>query len=667
MIANNKLTIVIDETGELRVKGNNESDHNTMILTTKINMPRKPTFIEPWKVNNEEGWKKFNDEMGKITETKPEITNNYPELEKTITRVLMNTIGKQKIRTDKPGKTKNVNTKLGKQQRKAARKEFQNACTSGNKNEIQRTKTNYLEMKATERKLEEIARKAKIQPNTIWQIRKKAKPNNELSYNTITKDNRILTDPQETKDHIATYFEELDQARPGTAEYTNWTNAIVEQTTNIQNSRLQHPEDPENQQGEEDITYKELQNAIEKLKRKKSLGPDGMPNELFIKANETTRRTLLNTINKIHQDEKIPNSWLQGNIIRLYKGKGTKGKCSNERGITLASNVGKVYERIINERVKKAVKITDAQAGGIPGNATVDHLIVLKQIINEIRNKGNTAYLVFLDVQKAYDKAWLDAILYALHKNGVTGKNLQMVKKLNSNLTAKIHTRHGLTREIRIRDSIRQGGVLSVIEYATLIDEISKELKEQDLGIVTETGEKVNTLLWMDDVCLIHHDLKTLQEMLNITNHVALKYHIEFGAAKCKVVRIGKGKKSEIKLNGQTLEEVDTYKYLGELINKKNNTEAHIEAIETKIHAATQNIITETGNKEFKGLKMQAIWQLFDATIVPTMTYGSEGWNLNKKEENQLQTIHNRAIKTILALHKEPPPTSYWLKQDNYP
>ena len=45
-----------------------------------------------------------------------------------------------------------------------------------------------------------------------------------------------------------------------------------------------------------------------KLKRKKSLGPDGMPNELFIEANETKRRTIFNTINKIHQDENIPNS-----------------------------------------------------------------------------------------------------------------------------------------------------------------------------------------------------------------------------------------------------------------------------------------------------------------------------------------------------------------------
>ena len=207
--------------------------------------------------------------MGKIAKTKPEITNNYPEIEKTITRVLMNTIGKREIRTDKPRKAKTKNTKLGKHQRKAAHKEFQDACTSGNENEIRRTKTSYLEAqdkyrraleeaekKAIERKLEEIAKKAKIQPNIIWQIRKKAKPSNELNYNTITEDNRVLTDSQETKDHVATYFEELYQAMPGTAEYTNWTTTMVEQTTNIQSSRQQHPEDPENQQGEEDVTYK---------------------------------------------------------------------------------------------------------------------------------------------------------------------------------------------------------------------------------------------------------------------------------------------------------------------------------------------------------------------------------------------------------------------------
>ena len=101
----------------------------------------------------------------------------------------------------------------------------------------------------------------------------------------------------------------------------------------------------------------------------------------------------------------------------------------------------------------------------------------------------------------------------------------------------------------------------------------------------------------MDDVSLIHNDRDKLQQMLDITNHVAKKYHIEFGAAKCKVVKTGKGTSSKLTLNGQTREEVEAYKYLGEMINNKGNLSTHIKELEKKVQAATQHIITETGNK----------------------------------------------------------------------
>ena len=179
---------------------------------------------------------------------------------------------------------------------------------------------------------------------------------------------------------------------------------------------------------EDKINTKEMNQTIKKLQRNKSTGPDDIPNELFIEANEETKEILKTMIENVHNNEEIPPAWEEEEIIRLYKGKGQKGKCSNERGITLASNVGKVYERIINERVKKQITIRKAQAGIKPGCATTDHLIVLKQTIQEITEKKQTAYIIFLDVQKAYDKAWLDAIMYALLKNGVEGKNLRMIK-----------------------------------------------------------------------------------------------------------------------------------------------------------------------------------------------------------------------------------------------
>ena len=69
----------------------------------------------------------------------------------------------------------------------------------------------------------------------------------------------------------------------------------------------------------------------------------------------------------------LPEQWQVGEIKRLYKGKGDKGKCSAEREITLASNFWKLYERILNNRALRQIKITDAQAGGKKGRATVDH------------------------------------------------------------------------------------------------------------------------------------------------------------------------------------------------------------------------------------------------------------------------------------------------------
>ena len=125
------------------------------------------------------------------------------------------------------------------------------------------------------------------------------------------------------------------------------------------------------------------------------------------------------------------------------KAKEKKCKCSNERGITLGSNMGKLFEIIMNNRLIKTVKITDAQAGGQNGKATADHLLILNNIIKQHKknNKKEDLHIAFLDVTKAYDKAWLNAILYALNRSGLTGKDLNIVKiqtKTNSNNTNQI-------------------------------------------------------------------------------------------------------------------------------------------------------------------------------------------------------------------------------------
>ena len=90
------------------------------------------------------------------------------------------------------------------------------------------------------------------------------------------------------------------------------------------------------------ITIKELNTAIKALERGKATGPDEIRNEALIDANNTIRKKMLKIFKRIYEKEETPDEQKEGTIIRIYKSKGIKGQCANERGITLSSNLGKI-------------------------------------------------------------------------------------------------------------------------------------------------------------------------------------------------------------------------------------------------------------------------------------------------------------------------------------
>ena len=62
---------------------------------------------------------------------------------------------------------------------------------------------------------------------------------------------------------------------------------------------------------------------------------------------------------------------------------------------------------------------------------------------------------------------------------------------------------------------------------------------------------------------------------------------------------------------------------------------------------------------------MEAVWHLVDSIIIPILTYGAEGWDPTKTELQQLQTIMNKALKTLLFLPQQTP-TSILLQETGY-
>ena len=405
------------------------------------------------------------------------------------------------------------------------------------------------------------------------------------------------------------------------------------------------------------ITRDELDMAIRQLNKGKSVGPDDIPNEAIINMNKKNRDTLRQRLNEVYTTKQIPEEWREGEIIIIYKGKGTKGKCSNERGRTLSSNMGKLFERIINNRIQTQITMTPNQGGGQKGKATVDYILRIQNIINNARKSKQTIHITFLDVTKAYDKAWNKAIMYTLDKSGIKRDEWTIAKKLNENITARIRKNNGQTRRIQIKDSIRQGGVLAVVEYANMMDEISKELINSNIQpIKTGNEETMGCFLWMDDVVLINTNRNTLQEMLDITYKVASRYRIKFGSQKSKVLTIGKPDNYKTLTIGNTeLEETETYKYLGMTLNNKGTLQNHIEDIKGKVHIATQTILNVAAYQDYRTIEMETIWKLYKTCLVPIITYSAEPWNPTAEEYRQLEDIQNTALRNILDTNNKTP------------
>ena len=79
---------------------------------------------------------------------------------------------------------------------------------------------------------------------------------------------------------------------------------------------------------------------------------------------------------------KVPKDWQRAIVVPLYKGKGDRLDCKNYRGISLLSIPGKVYGRILIERVRDMTEgmIGEEQCGFRMGRGCVDQVFTLKQL-----------------------------------------------------------------------------------------------------------------------------------------------------------------------------------------------------------------------------------------------------------------------------------------------
>ncbi|VDO84330.1 unnamed protein product [Schistosoma mattheei] len=103
-------------------------------------------------------------------------------------------------------------------------------------------------------------------------------------------------------------------------------------------------------------TTEEIRMTIGQIKRGKAAGPENIPAEALKSNIEVTKNMLHLLLQKIWEEEQILMDWKERQLIKIPK-KGDLSKCENYRGVTQLSIPGKVFNRVLLNRMKDAVDV----------------------------------------------------------------------------------------------------------------------------------------------------------------------------------------------------------------------------------------------------------------------------------------------------------------------
>ena len=654
----------IDEDGLYKIKGKNETDHNTILLNFNIKGTEKVKTVKKttWNVRASlDKWEQYKCELNKryekatkiITDQSVNIQKRYKLWSQEIENAARKTIGKTTLKEGKKEASSeevqllNMQKKeLKTQIQKEADKTKKTALLNEYKEVQEKTKQVIVKERAEiiNKKFEKMTQEN--DRNIMWK-EKKIATRNPINEATIIKDlqGKRMFEPEMIKQHTAIHYENLYKNRP--FEYHPYH-------TEVQHKIEQYSLDRnfENDYYNSNPSHQEIEDIV--LKKKNGKSTTDFKNEMLKFPGEIMIDFLYPLVKTIWKEEQIPEQWNKGHITSLYKGKGDKENLMNHRPITTSSSIGTIIETLVDRRIERIVPFTQAQGGGKRNSSTYDHLFLLRAIIDLSKTDKTPTFFTFLDIQKAYDNVNNNDMLTIIWEKGIRGKTWRILNNLCKDLKAHVKTRFGPTRTFDMEIGGRQGSRITGRLFSKMMDIIAEEIATTNIGYKLSDDLTIAMLLWVDDLLSCTTGDTNQKQMLNHINEFALKHRLIWGQSKCKIMRIGHHRKNdnkeEWKLGKMTIEETDQYRYLGDIITADGKNKVNIETRKNKTIATTIQINSIASTEVLKQIESMVLLELHDKITIPGLLANSESWILNKGETNELEKIELQALRNLFDL-----------------
>ena len=393
---------------------------------------------------------------------------------------------------------------------------------------------------------------------------------------------------------------------------------------------------------------------IDRLKTRKASGPDNISNRViknFPKNFVSFLTYVFNSCLKLHY---FPTEWKKGRVVAIPKPGKDPSQPLNYRPISLLSNIGKIFERIILDKLQDfewEQKIFIPEQFGFRNNhSTVQQILRITESASKGFNQNRSSGMVLLDVEKAFDSVWHEGLLHKLLVLKIPIFLTRLIKSYLCDRKSFVEFNGSQSFTYNLPAGVPQGSLLSPFLFNVFINDISLP-SNCFLAIYADDTAIYADVTWKN----IKRLKSTLESALRKVSIYFDQWKIKINHTKTDAIvfshsRVMKRKLplNPLTLNGNQIEWKDSVKYLGVHLDDKLNFKLHIQnAIikSKKAIAALYPIIKKNSSASFRS-KLT----IYKSYIRPILTYACPVYsNCPKTHFNKLQIMQNKCLRMVTS------------------
>ncbi|KAI5738445.1 hypothetical protein M8J77_007179 [Diaphorina citri] len=606
------------------------SDHNLLVaeVRTKLKRMQRRNKVKKWdtsKLKTSEGGvfaEKVEEELKKNA-VNVNIKEEWNTIKSSIKNALEKSVGKE-ARTprkewitremmekmEKRRQLKNDNSDEGRRKYKMMNNEL--------RRETDKAREKWMEEQCE--KIEELEKYSKTEEmyKVVKNLTKK-KPRVINKQGMKNKNGIITSSVEESKTVWEEYISELYDARAN------------EEMNDVENEN----ECEQNNIGTR-IEYSEVKKALKELRNNKALGSDGIPAEALKSLGIGAVSRITNMINKIYDTGIWPEELMKTILVPLPK-KPNATECKDFRTISFICHLTKAITKILMKRMERKIEenMSEDQFGFRKGRGTRDAMACVRLVCEKVLDANRELYICFVDWEKAFDRVNWNVLLKVLKDIDLSWKDRRLIRELYKGQKVVVRVEEEETEEIIIGRGVRQGCCMSPALFNMYAEKLMEEALGESPGV--KVGEeRVKSIKYADDQAVLAESEEELQRMMLNIQEAGARYGMKINVSKTKVMRIGTERRMNVTLDGEKLEEVENFKYLGGMIYSNGSC---TQEIRSRIAMGKTSFMKVQDLLTARRIPMKLRKRFAKCYIWSVVLYGCETWTMRKKEETYLESF----------------------------